>query len=58
VLIKILYYKSGTNQKLALKFKDPYQSKAVLNNNRYIVTDIPGYNITKTMDSVTGKRKG
>jgi len=47
VLIKVLHYKPGTNKKLAPKFKGPYQIKAVLNNNRYVVTDIPGYNITQ-----------
>jgi len=47
VLIKVLHFKPGTNKKLAPKFKGPYQIKAVLNNNRYVVTDIPGYNITQ-----------
>lgn len=47
VLVKVLQYKPGTNRKLSPKFKGPYQIKAVLNKNRYVVTDIPGYNLTQ-----------
>lgn len=47
VLIKVLQYKPGTNQKLLPKFKGPYQIKAVLKKNRFVVADIPGYNLTQ-----------
>lgn len=47
VLIKVLQHKPGINQKLAPKFKGPYQIKRVLKKNRYVVADIPGYNITQ-----------
>jgi hypothetical protein len=46
VLIKSLHSKPGVNQKLVPKFKGPYRIKAVLNKNRYVVTDIPGYNLS------------
>lgn len=47
VLIRVLQHKPGTNQKLAPKFKGPYLIKRVLKKNRFVVTDIPGYNITQ-----------
>jgi len=46
VLVRILQYKPGINQKLLPKYKGPYQIKAVLKKNRFVVTDIPGYNLT------------
>lgn len=46
VLIKVLRFKPGTNQKLLPKFKGPYQVKKVLNKNRYVVIDVPGYSRT------------
>lgn len=47
VMIKVLQHKPGTNKKLAPKFKGPYQVKAVLNKNRYVIIDIPVYNLTQ-----------
>lgn len=47
VLIKVTQYKPGTNVKLTPKFKGPYQIKAILKKNRFVVTDVPGYNITQ-----------
>ncbi|KMQ84543.1 hypothetical protein RF55_17572 [Lasius niger] len=47
VLVKILQYKPGTNQKLAPKFKGPYQIRKVLKKNRFVITDVPGYNLTQ-----------
>jgi len=47
VLIKVLQHRPGTNQKLAPKFKGPYQIKRVLRKNRFVVTNIPGYNLTQ-----------
>jgi len=47
VLVRILQPKPGTNQKLLPKYKGPYQIKTVLKKNRFVVTDIPGYNLTQ-----------
>jgi len=47
VYVKMLQYKPGTNQKLAAKFKGPYRIKKVLKKNRFVVTDVPGYNLTQ-----------
>lgn len=47
VLIKVLQHKPGTSQKLAPKFKGLYLIKRVLRKNRFVVTDIPGYNLTQ-----------
>lgn len=47
MLIKVLQHKPGTNTKLAPKYKGPYQIKATLNKNRFVVTDVPGYNLTQ-----------
>ncbi|RLU22364.1 hypothetical protein DMN91_004642, partial [Ooceraea biroi] len=47
VLIKVLQHKPGTNQKLVSKYKGPYQIKRVLKKNRFVVTAIPGYNLTQ-----------
>lgn len=47
VMIRALQHKPGINQKLLPKYyKGPYRIKAVLKKNRYVVTDIPGYNIS------------
>lgn len=47
VLIRVTQYKPGTNQKLAPKFKGPYQISKILKKNRFVVTDVPGYNLTQ-----------
>jgi len=47
VLIKVLQHKPGTNTKLAPQYKGPYRVKAVLNKNRFVITDISGYNLTQ-----------
>jgi len=47
VLIKVLQHKPRTNTKLASKYNGPYRVKAVLNKNRFVITDIPGYNLTQ-----------
>lgn len=46
VLVRILQRKPGENPKLLPKYKGPYRIGAVLKKNRYVVTDIPGYNVT------------
>lgn len=47
VMIKITQHKPGINKKLTPKFKDPYQIKKLLNKNRFVVTEIPGFNLTQ-----------
>nr|XP_012147359.1 PREDICTED: uncharacterized protein LOC105663389 [Megachile rotundata] len=47
VLLKKLQNQPGINTKLTAKFKGPYQIKAILKKNRFVVTDIPGYNLTQ-----------
>lgn len=37
----------GVNKKLVPKFKGPYTVKKVLDNDRYVVTDIEGNQITQ-----------
>ena len=46
VLVKKLQHKVGTNTKLEPKYKGPYQVKAILKKNRFVITDIPGYNLS------------
>lgn len=45
ILIKDVV-KSGENKKLKPKYKGPYLVAKVLNKNRYVVTDIPGFNLS------------
>lgn len=43
----------GINQKLKANYKGPYTIKKCLGNNRYVVTDIPGYNVTaRPLDTI------
>lgn len=42
-----MQHKPGINTKLIPKFKGPYQIKAILNKNRFVATDIPGYNLSQ-----------
>lgn len=37
-----------SNNKLRAKFRGPYQVKKVLDNNRYIISDLDGYQVTST----------
>lgn len=53
VLIRSTQFKPGENSKLAPKYKGPYMVKKVLGNSRYVITDIPGFNITqKPLDTI------
>lgn len=41
-----------------MKYKDPYQVSKVLNKNRYVITDIPGFNVTsKPYNSILSSDK-
>jgi hypothetical protein len=46
VMIRNMSVKPGINQKLLPKFRGPYQVKRALNKNRYVITDVPGYQLT------------
>ncbi|RLU18550.1 hypothetical protein DMN91_008907 [Ooceraea biroi] len=46
VLIRSTVVKPGENSKLKPNYKGPYMVSKVLNNNRYVIKDIPGFNIT------------
>jgi len=47
VLIRDSITKSGEDKKLKPAYKGPYLIAKVLNKNRYVVQDIPGFNITQ-----------
>lgn len=38
----------GVNSKLKPKFRGPYRIQKVLDNNRYIISDLDGYQVTST----------
>lgn len=46
VLIKDSSIKPGEDKKLKSNYRGPYYIAKVLDKNRYVVKDIPGYNIT------------
>lgn len=46
VLVRDLQVKAGESRKLKSNYKGPYVVAKVLGNNRYVVKDIPGFNIT------------
>lgn len=46
VLIKELQAKPGESRKLKPNYKGPYVITKVLKNKRYVVQDIPGFNVT------------
>lgn len=46
VLVRELQMKPGQSKKLKPKYKGPYQIAKILNNNRYVIQDIPGFNVT------------
>jgi len=47
VLIQDKRMKANVNSKLKPKYKGPYQIAKVLGDNRYVIRDIPGFNITQ-----------
>jgi len=46
ILIRDLRSTAGESAKLKPKYKGPYMIEKCLGNNRSVVTDIPGFNIT------------
>jgi len=46
VLIKDSALKAGEDKKLKSEYKGPYQIAKILDKNRYVVKDVPGFNIT------------
>ncbi|XP_018398066.1 PREDICTED: uncharacterized protein LOC108776055 [Cyphomyrmex costatus] len=46
VLIRDTVVKPGEDKKLKPLYKGPYMVSKVLNKNRYVIKDIPGFNIT------------
>lgn len=58
VLIRDLQGKTGTSKKIKPNYKGPYKIAKVLNKNRYVVKDIPGFNIIqKPYDSILSPDK-
>ncbi|KAK9693097.1 hypothetical protein QE152_g34438 [Popillia japonica] len=47
VMISNVDSTSGANKKLIPKYRGPYQIKTKLPNDRYVVTDIPGFQQTQ-----------
>jgi len=46
VLIRDTTLKPGEDRKLKSNYKGPYQVTKVLSNNRFVIQDIPGFNVT------------
>ena len=45
-MIRDTVLKPGEDKKLKANYKGPYLIDKVLDNNRYVVKDIPGHNIS------------
>ncbi|CAL1672454.1 unnamed protein product [Lasius platythorax] len=53
VLIKDSTIKPGEEKKFKSAYKGPYRIAKVLNNNRYVVQDVPGFNVSsKSYNSI------
>ena len=37
----------GVNKKLVPKYRGPYQVKKIIGNDRYLLTDVPGFQVTQ-----------
>lgn len=46
IMIRNVQNAPGINRKLAPKFKGPYRIHRVLSKNRYVVTDVPGHQLS------------
>ncbi|XP_020296207.1 uncharacterized protein LOC109861101 [Pseudomyrmex gracilis] len=47
VMVRDLHNKPGENSKFKSAYKGPYMISKVLNKNRFVVTDIPGFNVAQ-----------
>lgn len=47
VMVRNIVTEAGVNQKLLPKFKGPYTVSKILGNDRYVVTDVPGFQISQ-----------
>ncbi|XP_018397611.1 PREDICTED: uncharacterized protein LOC108775678, partial [Cyphomyrmex costatus] len=47
VMIRDTLVKPGEDRKFKIPYKGPYLVDKVLNKNRYVIKDIPGFNITQ-----------
>ena len=47
-MIRNIETSAGINKKLLPKFKGPYEIKKILDNDRYVVGDIEGFQVTQT----------
>jgi len=45
ILARTLWMKPGESSKPKTRYKGPYLVKKNLGNNRYVITDIPGFNV-------------
>lgn len=53
VVVREIRSKSGVRSKLKPQYKEPYVFKRVFGNNRYVIADIPGFNLTsRPMDTI------
>lgn len=58
VLIRNMRTKPRENSKLKPNYKEPYFVAKVLGNNRYVIKDIPGYNISlKPLNTILSSDK-
>lgn len=47
VMLRNIVTEAGVNHKLLPKFKGPYIVSKILGNDRYVVTDVPGFQISR-----------
>lgn len=57
VAIRVLQHKPGVNQKLTSKYSGPYRIKNVLRKNRYMVMDVPEFDLTPPLNTILSANK-
>lgn len=58
VMIKNIVTEPGLNKKLLAKYRGPYEVKHVLDNDRYVIGDIEGYQLTqKIFNGIVGPER-
>ncbi|XP_070515335.1 uncharacterized protein [Cardiocondyla obscurior] len=58
VLIRDSQTRPGQSRKLKSQFKGPYMISKVLNHGRYVVTDVPGFNLSgKALNTILSADK-